>query len=369
MNIPKEVKEIVSILNKEGFKAYPVGGCVRDILVNKTPDDWDIATNAKPEEIQKLFPESVYENNFGTVAIKTDSENKALKIIEVTTFRTEGEYSDKRRPDEIKFADKVEDDLARRDLTINALALDIENDEIIDPFGGKKDLENKIVKTVGDPDKRFQEDALRLIRAVRFAVIPDFKFDKKTEESIKKNSNLLSHVAVERIKVEFEKIIMMPKAEKGVRLLQETGLLKNIVPELEKGIGVSQNEHHIYTVWEHNIRALKYSAEKGYSLEVRLASLLHDVGKPKAKEGEGKKATFHNHEIIGANMAKKILKRLKFPNDVIKKVTHLVRCHMFYYNVGEVSEAGVRRFLRKVGPENVDDLIKVREADRIGSGV
>ncbi|MEX2411437.1 MAG: HD domain-containing protein [Candidatus Paceibacterota bacterium] len=369
MKIPKEVKDIVEKFENKGFEAYPVGGCVRDIVAGETPEDWDITTNAKPDEIIEIFPDSVYENDFGTVAIKTESEDETLKIIEVTTFRTERGYSDNRRPDKVEFTDKVEEDLARRDFTINALALDIKTKEFIDPYEGERDLSNKIVKTVGSPDERFQEDALRLIRAVRFAIKLGFKLEEQTKKSILKNSELIKTVAVERIRVEFEKIIMTSNAEKGIRLLQKTGLLKNIVPELEEGIGVQQNEHHIYTVWEHNVRALKYSAEKDYSLEVRLASLFHDIGKPKTKEGKGKKATFHNHEIVGANIVKKILKRLKFPKDTIKKVTHLVRCHMFYYNVGEVSEAGVRRFLKKVGPENVDNLIKVREADRIGSGV
>ncbi|MCK9497723.1 MAG: HD domain-containing protein [Candidatus Colwellbacteria bacterium] len=371
--IPNEVKSVLESLRKAGFKAYAVGGAVRDILIGREPKDWDVTTNAKPEDIQKVFPDSMYENQFGTVGVKTRSDSEAVKIIEVTTFRKEGGYSDFRHPDEIKFADSIEDDLSRRDFTVNAIALFLEDGEwkITDPFKGSGDIEKKLIKTVGDPEARFKEDALRLMRAVRFAAELGFNIDSETFSAISENADLLSKIAMERIRDELVRIIMSDDCGPawGISCLEALGLLRHIIPELRDGIGVSQNKHHIYTVWEHNLRALDYAAKNNYSLEVRLASLLHDVGKPKSKFGEGPDATFYNHEVIGARMTAKIMKRLKFSNKVIDKVVHLVRHHLFYYNVGEVTEAGVRRFINRVGEEYIDDLFKIREADRIGSGV
>ena len=371
-NIPEEIIGIAGNLRKADFQAYLVGGCVRDILMGREPKDWDIATDAKPEQIQKIFPDSVYENKFGTVAVKTDSKDERLKIVEITTFRLEGKYTDKRHPDEVKFAKTIEEDLSRRDFTINALALSIAKGmagEIIDPFGGQQNIKDKIIRTVGIPEERFNEDALRLMRTVRFAVELNFEIEGKTAKAIKKEHGLLEAIAKERIRDELIKIIMTPHPSPGFELLRQTGLLKFIVPELEEGWGVGQNKHHIYNVWEHNLRALDYAAKNNYSLEVRLAALFHDVGKPRVKAGEGPDSTFYNHEIVGAKMAAQIFDRLHFSRDVAEKAIHLVRYHLFYYNVGEVTEAGVRRFLARVGPENVKDFIKVREADRIGSGV
>ena len=380
INIPKEILDVYLKLKEAGFEAFFVGGCVRDILLNKEPKDWDIATNATPDEIQNIFPDSVYENQFGTVGVKTSSEDPRLKIVEITTYRLEGKYSDKRHPDEIKFAKTIEEDLSRRDFTINAMALKCDPKlrihpnapnkcELIDPFDGLIDLKCKIIKTVGNPEERFNEDALRLIRAIRFATELGFKIEKETRIAIKKYAGLLQMIAKERIRDEFIKIIMTENAAQGVKMLVDYGLIDFIAPELRQGIGVSQNKHHIYEVFEHSLRSLDYAAKKNYSLEVRLASLFHDIGKPKTKRGEGPEATFYGHEIVGARMTARILDRLHFPKDILEKVVHLVRYHLFYYNVGEVTAAGVRRFLHRVGPENVDDLIKVREADRIGSGV
>ena len=371
-NVPEEIINIAEKLQKAGFRAYLVGGCVRDLLLGKDPKDWDITTNANPEEIQKIFPDSVYENKFGTVGVKTDSKEEKLKIVEITTFRLEGKYTDKRHPDEIKFAKTIEEDLGRRDFTINALALSIAEGmakEIIDPFNGEQDIKNKIIRAVGDPNKRFNEDALRLVRAVRFAAELNFEIEEKTAAAIKKESEFLKAIAEERIRDELIKILMTKKAASGIQLLEDLSLLKYIAPELREGINVGQNKHHIYNVWEHNLRALDYAAQKNYSLEIRFSALLHDVAKPQTKAGEGLNSTFYNHEIVGAKMAARVLNRLHFPKALGEKIIHLVRYHLFYYNVGEVTEAGVRRFLNRVGPENVDDFIKLREADRIGSGV
>ena len=367
MILPKEVKEIIKALNGAGFEAYAVGGCVRDFILEREPYDWDITTNAKPEEIQKVFKKSVYENAFGTVAINTESENENLKIIEITTYRVEEKYTDKRHPDIVKFTNKIEDDLSRRDFTINAIAYD--GKKFIDPFGGQKDIKNKIIRAVGEPYKRFNEDALRLMRATRFATQLNFTIEEETAKAIKENSNDIVAISKERIRDELTKIILTKNAKIGIETLHGFGLLKHIMPELEEGINVSQNKHHIYTVWEHNLLSLDWAANHNYKLENRIASLLHDVGKPRTKKGDGPDATFYNHEVVGAKMVAKILERLKFPKKFIEKVVLLARYHLFYYNVEEVTESSVRRLVKNVGPENIDDLLEVRIADRKGSGV
>ena len=367
MILPEEVKEIIKALEGAGFEAYAVGGCVRDFILEREPCDWDITTNAKPEQIQKVFPSSIYENDFGTVAINTESKNERLKIIEITTYRVEEKYTDKRHPDSVKFTSKLEDDLSRRDFTINAIAYD--GKTFIDPYNGQNDIKNKIVCTVGNPDERFNEDALRLMRAVRFAVQLGFAIEEKTAEAIKKNSGDLVAISKERIRDELIKIFMSNNAKPGIEMLREFNLLKHIMPELEEGYSIGQNKHHIYTVWEHNLRSLDWAAQNNYKLENRVAALLHDVGKPRTKKGNGPDSTFYNHEVVGAKMAARILERLKFPKKFIEKVVLLVRYHLFYYNVEEVTESSVRRLVKNVGPENMDDLLEVRIADRKGSGV
>jgi len=368
IDVPKEVVAVSYALAEAGFEAYLVGGCVRDMLLGREPKDWDVATDAQPAQVQKLFPESVYENDFGTVGIKTESEDPRLKIIEVTTYRIEGRYTDKRHPDEVKFAENIEDDLSRRDFTVNALAMDMKGD-VIDPFGGERDIKDRVIRTVGVPEERFSEDALRLMRAVRFSVELDFEIEMNTRRAIVKLAGGLEAIAKERVRDELVKILMTPNAAKGIILLEELDLLRYVLPELRDGIGVGQNKHHIYTVFEHNVRALDYTAGENYSLPVRMAALLHDVGKPKVKGGDGANSTFYQHEYVGARMVVKMLDRLRFSKDFVEQVAHLVRRHMFYYDTGVISPAGVRRLVVRVGPENIDDLLKVREADRIGSGV
>ncbi|MBI2064880.1 MAG: CCA tRNA nucleotidyltransferase [Candidatus Yanofskybacteria bacterium] len=367
MTIPLEIKKILEKLQEAGYEGYVVGGCVRDLIMKRVPKDWDVTTNAKPEDIQRLFPEHVYENTFGTVGVKTGSEDPIISIVEITPYRIEGKYTDKRHPDEIKFADKLEDDLARRDFTVNSLAMDV-NGKLIDLFDGQEDIKKNIIRTVGEPEERFLEDALRLLRAVRFATVLDFKIEDETLTAIKNNAEWLKAISRERIRDEFIKIIESDNAYEGILLLETIGLLEYIIPELREGIDVSQNLHHIYTVWEHNTRTLKYTSEKKYSLSVRLASLFHDIGKPRSKRGEGLHSTFYGHEVIGEKMVAQIMERLKFPSNISEKVIGMVRYHMFYYNVGEVTESSVRRLIANIGLENVEDLIKVREADRISSG-
>jgi poly(A) polymerase/tRNA nucleotidyltransferase (CCA-adding enzyme) len=374
MTIPKEVKTVISFLKKKGFEAYAVGGCVRDFLSGQEPQDWDITTNAKPEEIRKIFPDSFYENRFFTVTVRTKSKKQELKEIEVTTFRSEAKYSDKRHPEEVKFAKTLEEDLSRRDFTINAMALDLISDKnikTIDPFKGKQDLEAKIIRAVGNPEQRFEEDALRMVRAARFSTTlgSDWKIEEKTALAIKKNSSGLKIISQERVRDELLKIISSERAAKGIELLRTLGLLAHIIPELEQGYGVGQNKHHTYECYQHNLLSLDFAAKKGFNNLVRIAALLHDVGKPKSKRGEGPDSTFYGHEIIGAKMTYQILTRLKFPKKDIEKIVKLVRYHLFYYNAGEVSESSVRRLVSLVGPENMEELLQVRMADRIGSGV
>lgn len=394
--IPFQVIEILEKIEKKGFEAYVVGGCVRDLLCNVEPKDWDITTNAKPNEIIEIFPDSFYENEFGTVGIKTDVFMKEGRldrdhdVIEVTTYRIESKYSDKRRPDEVKFARTLKEDLSRRDFTINAIALKIldfefrisnqslnPNDlifkknknysyEIVDLFGGQEDIKNKIIRAVGDANERFSEDALRMMRAVRFHSQLGFEIEEKTLEAIKKNVSYMKHISAERIKDELSKIILSDNPSEGIDMLHKTGLLEYVIPELENGVGVGQNRHHIHTIYKHNLLALKFCPSK--KIEVRLAALLHDIAKPQTKRGEGYYSTFYNHDHVGARVAKKILQRLKFSNEIMDKTVLLIDNHMFYYNPEEVGEASVRRLIKKVGLENVKDLIDVRISDRLGSG-
>lgn len=372
MQLPPEVTSIITALTAAGHKAYAVGGCVRDLLLARTPKDWDVATDATPEEILKLFPDGFYENRFGTVGVKTGSKDPALAAVEITTFRAEEAYTDKRHPDTVRFVKTLEEDIKRRDFTINALALGIEKDgglKLIDLVGGERDIHLKLIRAVGDPFKRFGEDALRLMRAVRFAAELNFSIEEKTRRAIAEQAELLRLIAKERIGDELEKIVMSANPTTGFEMLRELGLLKYVLPELEEGWGITQNKHHIYTVWEHALRSLQYAADQKYSLAVRLAALLHDVGKPRTKQGEGPDATFYGHEVLGSRMAMTALARLRFRKATIEKVALLIRSHMFNYDPDVVTDASVRRLVAKVGPENIRELVQLREADRIGSGV
>jgi len=369
MKLPKQVQSVIQQLKENGFQSYIVGGCVRDALRGIEPNDWDIATNANPEETIKIFPNNFYNNNFGTVTVLSNQEEKG---IEITPFRTEEKYTDKRHPDKIKWAKTIEQDLSRRDFTVNAMAMDWKL-KIIDPFNGQKDLKDKVIRAVGDPEKRFSEDALRLIRAVRFAITlgPNkiWRIEEKTKKAIQKKAELLNFISKERIRDELMKIIMSRRGAKGIETLRKLKLLKYIIPELEQGFGIGQNKHHIYQIYQHNILSLEYACKKEFSKYVRLSALLHDVGKPKAKQGDGLDSTFYNHEILGAKMTNEILQRLRFSKKDIEKIVKLVRYHLFYYNVGEVKEASVRKLVKEVGQENIDELLQLRMCDRIGSGV
>jgi len=376
--IPKEIKDASDVLKNAGFEAYLVGGCVRDILIGRKPKDWDITTDAKPEDIIKIFPDTFYENIYGTVGVVNETvTDETLKVIEITPYRLEAEYSDNRRPDHVIFSNKLDDDLHRRDFTINAIALNIIEEgskkdfykgEIKDFYDGQEDLKNKILKTVGDAHERLEEDGLRILRAVRISNNIDFEIDKNTEEALLKQGNLLEKIAKERIRDEFSKIIMSDEPMRGIISCKKYGLLKYIIPDLEKMISIDQGGAHKYDVWEHSLRALQHAADKKWSLEVRLAALLHDIGKPKSKREGENKPTFYGHEVIGARMTEKILQDLRYPNKVIEKVTKLVRAHMFFADTEQISLSAVRRIVAKVGKDDIWDLMNVRICDRIGMG-
>ncbi len=371
LKIPKEVLSIVKTLQEAGFEAYLVGGCVRDLLLNRVPKDWDVTTNADPEKIQGLFEHTYYENEYGTVGVvNDDTEDKTLKNIEVTPYRLESKYSDNRRPDSVKFSDKLEDDLKRRDFTMNAIAYDPANDSLVDPYDGQKDIKDNIIRTVGKPEDRFGEDALRILRAVRFETELQFKIEKETEKAIQKTANTLEKIAIERIKDEFVKIIMSENPMDGIISLHQLDILKYIIPELEEGLGEKQKGAHVYTIWEHNLRAVQHSADREFPLHVRLGALLHDIGKPATKrfDKEKKENTFYGHEVVGARITKKIMKRLRFSGEISDVVVKLVRNHLFFSDIEQITLSAVRRIIRNVGPENVWDLMKVRACDRIGMG-
>jgi len=399
--IPENVTRVTETLQKAGFEAYLVGGCVRDMILGREPKDWDVTTNAVPEEIMSLFPRTFYENTFGTVGVVVNEENtvtretpnevsrettkstkngeietfetvspKELSIIEVTPYRLEAEYSDSRHPDTVTFSKTLEDDLKRRDFTINALAFDPSKGEIVDLYKGQKDLSDKVIRAVGDPKERFSEDALRILRAVRFATELGFHVEQETEIALKELAPNLQKISAERIRDEFVKIIMSRSAMQGVISLRDYGLLQYIVPEMEKGIGMEQNKSHIYSVWEHNLRAMDHATLNNWPLHIRLAALFHDIGKPDARRRseDDKDWTFYGHDVVGERMTKKIMQRLKFPAKTADTVAVLVRNHMFFSDVEQITLSAVRRIVANVGKENVWDLMKVRACDRIGMG-
>jgi len=368
-SFPKEILNISQKMKAGGFEVFVVGGCVRDILLGNKPKDWDIATNATPEKIQGLFPDSFYENTFGTVGVKSGSDDPALKVVEITPYRKEAGYSDKRHPDSVIFSHKLDDDLGRRDFTINALAVDPDKGQITDNYSGLSDLEKRLIRAVGSPDKRFGEDALRMLRAVRFAAELDFVIEKETAESISKNAGLIGHISNERIGEEFKKIIQSKNPAMGLALAQKLHILSHTLPELEEMVGVSQNkEAHKYDVWEHSLRALQHAADKNFSLEVRLAALFHDSAKPATKRQEDGKTTFYGHEVVGAKVARETLRKLAFPKEVIEKVEKLIRCHMFFSDTEQITPSAVRRLINKVSKENIWELVNLRICDRVGTG-
>jgi tRNA nucleotidyltransferase (CCA-adding enzyme) len=368
--VPREIAGVGEKLREAGYEAYLVGGCVRDLLIDRTPKDWDFTTNATPEQIQAVFPDSFYENAFGTVGVKTGSTDPSMEIVEVTPYRTEKGYSDKRRPDEVVFGHSLEEDLARRDFTVNAMALDESKGHLVDPFKGQKDIEARVLRAVGDPRVRFEEDGLRLMRAIRLVAELGFALDVETAAAIQEKNLILSHISKERVHDEFVRILLSSQPMMALTLAQQLGLLAHIEPDLLLGIGVDQNQAHSYDVFGHLMRSLQHAADKDWSFNVRIAALYHDIGKPDARRwsDEKKDWTFHGHEVVGARMTKKALERLKFSRETIEIVAKLVRWHMFFSDPDQITLSAVRRIIRNVGEEHIWDLLNLRICDRIGTG-
>ncbi len=357
---------------------FLVGGSVRDAFLGREIKDIDLVVrNVSANDLEHFLSQhgkvDLVGKSFGVIkfAFATDDPNVFSHVIDIALPRTDhsfhtGGYHDFRIDADPSLSMKK--DMERRDFTINAMALNLMTDELIDIFGGQEDIAKGIIQTVGTPQDRFSEDSTRMMRAIRFASQLGFVIEEKTLAEIRKKTDKLSVVSVERIADEISKIIMSEHAEDSFRFMEKIGVLAVLFPELYEGVGVSQNKNHVYTVFEHNIRSLGFAVKRNYSFIVRLASLFHDVGKPRTKKGDGYSCTFHNHDYVGGRMVNKILQRYKYPNEVIRRVTHLVRHHMFYYSLGEVTDAGVRRLVVRLGRENLPDFIQLRMCDRLGMG-
>lgn len=354
ITIPAGAAEIIAVLKSNGFDAYVVGGCVRDSLLGKTPKDWDICTSAKPDDVIRCFQDRrVIETGLkhGTVTVVVDDDQ-----YEVTTFRIDGKYSDNRRPDSVQYVSKVEVDLSRRDFTMNAIAYN-EDEGIIDPFGGVSDIENRTISCVGDPDDRFREDALRIMRAVRFASVYGFNINELTALSIHRNLDLLQNIASERITAELSKLI----CGSGVLhvLLTFSDVITAIIPEMSPCVGFSQNnKYHCHTVYDHIAVAVANSAVD--DLVVRMSLLLHDIGKPCCYTEDENGGHFHGHGVFSHDLAEKALSRLRFDNKTRDAILELV---LYHDATIEPTPKTVRRWLNKIGAEQFSRLLRIRIAD------
>jgi tRNA nucleotidyltransferase (CCA-adding enzyme) len=359
--IPPDVLEVLQELWSAGEAAYVVGGSLRDVFLGRLAADWDLATSARPDRMLDLFPGAVYENRFGTVAIRRGRE-----VYEATTFRSDHEYADFRRPHRIEFGDSIDPDLARRDFTVNAMAWGRRPDEpapgLVDPFGGRSDAARRLLRAVGEPERRFDEDALRMVRAVRLAAALDFEVEAATLAAITARSELVRHLSGERIAAELDKLLAVPAPSRGLRMLADTGILGHIAPELAEQRGVPQNKVPGEDLWDHTLRTVD-AAPRDRPL-LRLAALLHDIGKP-ATAADGH---FYGHERAGADLAQQLLERLHYPRAVIDRVVTLVRQHMFSYE-DSWSDTAVRRFIGKIKRPGLEELFELRRADNLGSGL
>jgi len=357
--VPRPVLGLLRTLWSAGYSAYVVGGSLRDALLGRPARDWDLATSALPDQTLELFPGAVYENRFGTVAVRRSGE-----LYEITTFRSDHDYADFRRPHRVEFGTSLEADLARRDFTVNAMAWGSEGPSeptLVDPFGGRDDVVKRTLRAVGEPLRRFEEDALRMVRAVRLAATLDFTIEPATRGGIQARAPLVAHLSGERIAAELGWLLAAPRPSVGLRLLAETGLLAQISAELAAQPGVAQNKVEGEDLWDHTLRTVDAAIAHPV---VRLAALVHDIGKP-ATAADGH---FYSHEVVGAELARAFLDRLHEPRAVTERVTHLVRNHMFGYEQ-TWSDSAVRRFIGKVGPDAIDELFALREADNVGSGL
>ena len=381
--IPEYVQKVGRILTKEGYEAYIVGGALRDIVLGKDPHDYDLASNALPDEMLNMFPKAVSTGaKFGTVVALIQDKYGETHEVEVTTFRSESEYVDGRWPSSVSFVDDIDKDLGRRDFTFNAMALDLSQlkldgreepfqVEIYDPYGGVKDIQKKVVRAVGTPLERFKEDGLRAFKACRMASQLGFDIDEETFEAIKESIPVAAQVSMERVRDEFMKMLInSPKPSIGIELMRKSGLLSLFMPELLEGVGVEQKLFHAHDVYKHSLKTCDVAHDS-----VKLAALLHDIAKPRTDMGNGH---FYGHDKMGADIAEEIMKRMKFSQSEINRVKILIENHMFHYphikedmtdeekeNIEkhQWTDAAVRRFIQRVGEENVDDLFKLRLAD------
>jgi tRNA nucleotidyltransferase (CCA-adding enzyme) len=367
--VPEGVLDLLRTLWSAGHSAYVVGGSLRDALLGRVAEDWDMASDALPERTVELLPGAVYENRFGTVAVRRDDET-----YEITTFRSDHDYADFRRPHRVEFGTSLEADLARRDFTVNAMAWGAPGSgaasgsasgtpepRLVDPFDGRADVAGRTLRAVGEPLRRFEEDALRMVRAVRLAATLDFEIEPATLGGIKARAPLVAHLSGERIAAELGRLLAAPLPSVGLRLLADTGLLGPISPELAAQPGIAQNKVEGEDLWDHTLGTVDAAIANPV---VRLAALVHDIGKP-ATAADGH---FYGHEAVGAELARTFLDRLHEPRAVTERVTHLVRNHMFGYEPSW-SDTAVRRFIGKVGPDAIDELFALREADNVGSGL
>lgn len=368
-------RRIVEKLEEQGFEAWIVGGSVRDVILGMESFDWDVTTSATPEEILPLFKESFYDNEYGTVKVAgkhikeqfglTDEDVSDSVIYDITTYRSESGYSDKRRPDQVVWGKNVEEDLKRRDFTINAIAINLEG-KVVDPYGGEADLKAKLIRAVGDPMERFGEDALRIMRAIRIAAQLGFLIEETTLKALKAKIANLKEISWERIGAEVMKLLSTDHAADSILLMANLGIMEIIMPELLAAKNVKQGGHHIYDVFTHSVEALR--ACPSPDPVVRLATLIHDVDKPVVAKAEGPRGvTFYNHEVSGARTAKRIAERLRLSKKDQDRVFTLVRWHMFVYE-SKMTDASVRRFIRRVGKENIHDMMALRVGDRVGGG-
>jgi tRNA nucleotidyltransferase (CCA-adding enzyme) len=361
IRIPAAVRELGSVFERAGKQCYLVGGAVRDMLLGRGTEDFDIATDADPREVSALFRRVIPTGiEHGTVTVLFRDSR-----FEVTTFRTEGRYTDGRRPDQVSYVPSIDEDLKRRDFTINAIAIDVSTGECVDRHEGRADLRARVIRAIGDADERFREDGLRLMRACRLATQLGFSVEPATREAMRRSRDAIRPVSAERVREEIEKMLRQERPSGGLELMRDSGILEIVLPELARCVGVEQRGAHCHDVWGHAVASC--DAAPADNAAVRLAALLHDVGKPPAavRSAEGE-WTFHRHDELGAEIAEGILRRLKYPNATIAAVRHLVASHMFHYTP-DWTDAAVRRFVARVGEESIPDLIDLRRADQIGT--
>ncbi|OJY15243.1 MAG: hypothetical protein BGO98_22645 [Myxococcales bacterium 68-20] len=354
--VPKDVFTIVDKLRAAGRYAWIVGGCVRDSLLGKPVADWDVATEAQPKELMKIFPRAIPTGlQHGTVTLVMGGHH-----YEVTTLRGETSYSDGRRPDAVHFVEEIESDLARRDFTINAIAVDPTNGALIDPFGGREDLDAKTIRAVGKAVERFSEDGLRVLRAARFSATLEFDLAPDTFSAIQPTLDTFRKVSAERVRDEWMKTMKAKRPSRAFEVMRETGILGVSCPELLEGVGMEQNKWHTFDVWSHGMACM--DACVGDPV-LRIAALLHDVGKPRSRafSDKTKDWTFYDHDRIGAEIADPICTRLRFSTDERQRIVALVRHHLFHYD--QWTDAHVRRWIRRVGQDRLEDLYALSEAD------